>query len=182
MDLLTLQEAVDLSYDRGRYPDFFPVNIGDDFKLASRPELFVQIPNPRKVRIEISSFRGASCGAVHYYADIIADGINRRYYEEYNGEKRLFGAYGYLGEELDNLPREKRDIWGGNYHIGVAREVTQDEIKRNPQRWEHYDPGDHTNAFNTAEEAEATALAIVYARFSEEWKVIVVNPYIKIKR
>lgn len=179
MNLLTLQEAVDLSYDRGCYPDFFPVNIGDDFKLESRPELFVKIPNPREVRIEITSFRGISCDAIHYYAAIVADGINRCFYEDYNGEKRLFGAHGYLGEEFNSLPREKRDIWGGDYHIEAAREVTQEEINKNPRRWEHYAPGDHTNAFNTAEEAEATARAIVSARFSEEWKVKVDNPYNK---
>lgn len=45
--LLTTQEANDQSYDQGRYPDFFPVNIGDDFKLETRPELAVMIPSPR---------------------------------------------------------------------------------------------------------------------------------------
>lgn len=179
MNLLTLQEAVDLSYDRGRYPDFFPADIGDDFKLESRPELFVQIPNPREVRIEITSYRGLCCDAVHYYAAIEADGIKRCQYEDYNGEKRLFSVSGYLGEEFNSLPREKRDIWGGDYHIEVAREVTQEEITQNPRRWEHYAPGDRTNAFNTAEEAEATARAIVSARFSEEWKVKIDNPYKK---
>lgn len=181
MNLLTLQEAVDLSYDRGRYPDFFPVNIGDDFKLESCPELFVKIPNPREVRIQITSFRGISWNAVHYYATIEADGINRLRYEDYDGTgtKRPVSVSGYLGEEFNSLPREKRDIWGANYHIEAAREVTQEDIKNDPQRWEHYNSGDRTNAFNTAEEAEATARAIVSARFSEEWKVTIDNPYKK---
>lgn len=177
MDLLTLQKAVDLSYDCGRYPDFFPVNIGDDFKLESRPELFVKIPNPREVRIAITSYRGISWNAVHYYATIDADGIKRCYYEDYDGEKRLVSVSGYLGDEFKSLPKEKQDIWGGDYRIEVAREVAQKDIKKDPQRWEHYNPGDRTNAFNTAEEAEQAARAIVSARFSEEWKVIVDNPY-----
>ncbi len=179
MNLLTLQEAVDLSSDRGLYPDFFPVNIGDDFKLESHPEIFVRMPNPREVKIEITSFRGLCADAEHYYADIKADGIGRVSYEDYDGTgtKRLVGHYGYLGEEFNNLPREKRDIWGGNYQIGVGREVTQEEIKKNPRRWEGYAPGDRTNAFNTAAEAEEAAHAIVSARFGEEWKVVVDNPY-----
>lgn len=177
MDLLTLQKAVDLSFDCGRYPDFFPVNIGDDFKLESCPELFVKIPNPREVRIAITSYRGISWNAVHYYATIDADGIKRCYYEDYDGEKRLVSISGYLGEEFKSLPKEKRDIWGGDYRIEVAREVAQKDIKKDPQRWEHYHPGDLTNAFNTAKEAEETALAIVAARFGKEWKVTIDNPY-----
>ena len=168
MTLLTLQEANDQSYDQGRYPDFFPVNIGDDFKLESRPELFVTIPSPRKVKIEITSYRGCCCEAIHYYAAIIADGT-----------KRLVTTAGYMGEEFNNLPREKRDIWDGNYHIEVARPVTEADIAKDPRRWEGYGPGDNTNAFNTAEEAEETARAIVSARFGDGWELEINNPYKK---
>lgn len=181
MNLLTLQEANDQSYDRGCYPDFFPVNIGDDFKLESSPELFVKIPNPRKVRIEITSYRGISWDAVHYYAAIDADGIDRIRYEDYDGTgtKRPVAISGYLGEEFNRLPREKRDIWGGNYHIEVARPVTEADIAKDPHRWEHYTPGDLTNAFNSAEEAEETARAIVFARFGDGWELEIDNPYTK---
>lgn len=177
--LLTTQEANDQSYDQGRYPDFFPVNIGDDFKLETIPELAVMIPRPRQVKINITSFRGLCGGAVHYYADIEADGIIRYYVEPETNRK--IGAYGYLGEEFNRLPREKRDIWGGNYKIGAARPVTKADKDKDPKRWEYYDIGNNTNAFDTAEEAEATARAIVSARFSEEWEVIVNNPYTKTK-
>lgn len=179
MELLTLQEAVDQSRDHGYLPDFFPVNIGDDFKLETRPELFVRIPNPREVRINITSFRGISWDAVHYYAEIVADGIDRCHYEDYCGKKKLYGVSGYLGEEFNSLPRHKRDIWGGAYRIEALRPVTQADIDKDPRRWEHYKPGDNTPAFDTAAEAEATARAIVAARFSEEWKLKVDNPYSK---
>lgn len=181
MTLFTLQEANDQSYDRGRYPDFFPVNIGDDFKLESCSELFAKIPNPRKVRIEITSYRGISWNAVHYYAAIDADGIDRVRYEDYDGSgtKRLVSVSGYLGEEFNSLPREKRDIWGGDYHIDVARPVTEADIAKDPRRWEGYGPGDNTNAFNTAEEAEETARAIVSARFGDGWELEINNPYKK---
>lgn len=176
---LTLQEAVSRSYDRGRYPDFFPVNIGDDFKLESSPELFVRIPDPRGVRIEITSYRGICWNAVHYYAAIKADGIERCKYQDFNGKKQLVCVSGYLGEEFNSLPREKQDIWGGGYYIEVAREVTQADVDKDPQRWKGYEPGRHTNAFNSAEEAEEEAKAIVDARFGEGWKVIIDNPYTK---
>lgn len=54
IEALTLQEAVDNSNDQGQYPDFFPVNIGDDFKLKSRPELSVTIPSPHAPAFESS--------------------------------------------------------------------------------------------------------------------------------
>ena len=173
--VLTNSEANDQSYDRGLYPDFFPVNIGDDFKLESKPELFVMIPSPRQIKINITSYRGVCAGAVHYYAEIEADGIIRYYIEP--GTNRRMGVYGYLGEEFNKLPREKRDIWAGDYHIEAARPVTKADKEKDPRRWEDYDIGDNTNAFDTAEDAEATARAIVAARFSDEWEVIVNNPY-----
>lgn len=177
MKLLTLQEANDHSFDRGRYPDFFPVNIGNDFKLESSPELFVKIPTPRNVKIEITSFRGISWNAVHYYGTIKADGIKILCYQDYDGTKRLFSVGGYLGEEFNKLPQEKKSVWSSNYEIEVARQLTKDDIDNDPHRWEGYDPGDYTNAFNTAEEAEEMAKAIVAARFSEEWQIIIDNPF-----
>lgn len=62
-----------------------------------------------------------------------------------------------------------------------SRPVTKADKDKDPKRWEDYDIGDNTNAFDTAEEAEAIARAIVSARFSEEWEVIVNNPYTKAK-
>lgn len=161
MKLLTLQEAVATSYDRGYYPDFFPVTIGDDFKLESRPELFVNIPNPREVRIKITSYRGISWNAVHYYAYIDADGIQRCRYDDTT--KRLISVSGYLGEEFNSLPREKRDLWGADYHIEVARPIAQSDIDKDPRRWEGYTIGKNTNAFNSPKEAEEAAKAIVAA-------------------
>lgn len=177
MNLLTIQEAVDSSCDRGLYPDVFPVEIGEDFKLQTRPDLFARIPNPRKVRIEISSFRGMCYNAIHYYAHIQADGIELCRKEKDGETERTVMIHGYLGKEFYNLPRHKQDLWGGDYDIAAARFVTEAEIANDPDRWEGYTAGDYTDAFNTAEEAEETARAIVSARFGEGWKVIIENPY-----
>jgi len=130
------------------------------------------------VRIKITSYRGISWNAVHYYAAIEADGIIRCY-EDSSDPKRLISVSGYLGEEFNSLPREKKDIWGNDYHIEVARPVTKADIAKDPRRWERYTPGDNTNAFNTAEEAEEMAKAIVAARFGEGWKIEIDNPYTK---
>lgn len=180
IEALTLQEAVDNSNDQGQYPDFFPVNIGDDFKLKSRPELSVTIPSPRRVRIRIESYQGICAGAVHYYASIEADGIIR--HEEDPNTKQRLSVSGYLGEEFKSLPRMTRDLWGGNYRIEATRPVTPEDKAQEPLRWVQYIPYEHnTNAFHTAEEAEAMARAIVSARFAEEWEVIVENPFTKTK-
>jgi hypothetical protein len=95
--VLTNQEANDLSYDQGCYPDFFPIDIGNDFKLSDNPELFVQMPNPRKICIEVTSYRGFCGGAVHYYAEIRADGIDICQRDD---DGRLMRVGGYLGENI----------------------------------------------------------------------------------
>lgn len=68
---LSIKEAVDLSIDRGDYPDVIPVDYGNDLTLKTEPGIIVRIMNPRKVKISISTF-----GYTHYYADITADGVS----------------------------------------------------------------------------------------------------------
>lgn len=72
---LTIIDAVNLSLDMGNFPDVIPVDYGLDLVLKTKPEYIVEANKPRKIRIDITTYRGISCGAIHYYAQINADGV-----------------------------------------------------------------------------------------------------------
>ena len=105
------QEILDCCQDRGELPEFFDIEIGKDFRLETKPDYHAEIREPRKVKIVVSTFRGVSAGAIHYYATIEADGI-RIYYLENNRYGKVGRVYcgGYLGEEYKKLPREKQAV------------------------------------------------------------------------
>jgi len=166
------EEIMQCCMDRGDLPEFFDINIGKDFHLETRPEYFCEIKQPRTIRIEITSYRGVACGAMHYYARLIADGIYIYSYEKGSGGKVSKVSHGgYVCEEFSKLPRDKKAIWSLCYEIEVMRILTQEEIDADPVRWEYYDAGYPTNAFYTKEEAIARAKEIIKARFDVDWVV-----------
>ena len=159
------KEIMECSSDRGVLPEYFNINVGLDFKLKTRPELYAKVNNPRTVKIILTTFRGLSWDAVHYYSKIEADGI---YIVD---PETNYSIGGYICEEYKNLPKEKDAIWSWKYEIEVERYITQQELDENPNRWRGYELGWTTNAFYTKEDALAQALKIVEARFSPEWTV-----------
>lgn len=102
----TVNEAVNLSIDRGNYPNVIPVDYGNDFCLKTKPEIKVKINNPRKVRIETSTF-----GVMHYYADIIADGVDL--IEE--TEKGMVIHGGYICEEYSKICKKNVGKYDSKY-------------------------------------------------------------------
>ena len=70
------EQILECCQDRHDYPAFFEIGIGKDFRLETMPEVLAEIREPREVTIELSTFRGVSIGAIHYYAKIRADGIH----------------------------------------------------------------------------------------------------------
>lgn len=88
-----------------------------------------------QVKIILTTFRGLSWNAIHYYSRIEADGIHIIDPETYC----FIG--GYICEEYKNLPKEKHDIWSWQYEIGVERYITQEELDENLGRWKGYELG-----------------------------------------
>ena len=170
-----LQWALDHSLNTDCYPDVFDKNIGMDFHLNDHPNCYPQIASysyneERTVHIEITSYRGMCFDAIHYYATIKADGVKLCEDIEENGKKSTIIHGGYLGEEYNNLPREKRGIWTSRYEIEGEITLTQEEIYKDPKRWEYYDVGDKTNAFESKSELIETAKKVAKIRFPE-WNV-----------
>lgn len=166
------KEIMECCQDRHDYPAFFEIGIGKDFSLNSNPRILAEINNPRKVKIVLSTYRGISIGAIHYYARIEADGVHL--YEYRNGENgKVNKCYlgGFISKEFNDLPKDKQAIWDSLYQIEVGRILTQKEIDDDPIRCEGYCEGCFTNAFETKEEALAKAKEIVKARFDIDWVV-----------
>lgn len=162
---MTIKDAVNLSLDSGNFPDVIPVDYGLDLVLTTKPEYKVNIRQPRKRHIDVSTFRGISVGAIHYYAQINADGIIIT--KERDGETITYG--GYICEEFSQICRKQRGKYDKIYKIEVMRKLTQKEIDDDPIRWEHYKPGDNTNAFYTKKEALEQAVEIAKLRFGKGW-------------
>lgn len=162
---LTIKDAVDLSLDYGNLPDVIPVDYGLDLVLKTKPNYIVSTNNPRKVRIEISSYSGIAAGAIHYYAAIEADGITISEVEE----DRTIIHGGYICDEYVQICQKNIGKYDEVYKIEVMRKLTKEEIDDDPIRWEHYKPGDNTNAFYTKKEALEQAVEIAKLRFGKGW-------------
>lgn len=161
-----IQYARDHSLEMGEYPDVFDKDFGSDFHLETKPDWFCKIDEPREVKIEITSFIGCCAEAVHYYAKLDADGIRICSNEvDGNGNERVMCHGGYLGEEYKNLPRATRDKWSSHYTIEIAQGVTQDMIDKDPRRWDMYEVGYKTNAFENKKELIAIAKKVAAIRF-----------------
>lgn len=170
--------ALNHSLDQGNFPDVFDENIGMDFHLESQPQYYPRKDEVRDLIITVTSFRGMCAEAIHYYATIHADGIKISYDAiDEKGNKYPVSVYGYLGEEFKNLPYDKQCIYSNCYDIEVTRPVTQEDIDKDPSRWELYDVGSKTPAFEDPEEAIKIAKKVAKARFPKGWKIIVKKAY-----
>lgn len=176
MNKETLEYALEHSMDQNDYPDVFPEDFGMDFHLEDHPEYYpkksgcYQEGDKRKLVIELSTYKGLCWNAMHYYAYIKAGGIDicRDEIDE-KGVKHVW--YVGLGNKLQNLPRAKQAEYSSRYNIEVSHVLTQEDLDKYPERWEDYDVGDKTYAFETKEEALQTAIKVAKARFPKGWKI-----------
>lgn len=149
-------------------PDF-PLVIDDqaglDFKdektkaILANTGLFEKKSKTRAVKLEITSFRGISWGAIHYYGKLIADGIEFQLLDQPNTTTSNWEA-----QKINPLHQ-----W--NYKFDLKRPVTQQEIDKDSDRWDYYAPGDFTTSFDTKEEIIALAKQCFKMRFSGKWEL-----------
>ena len=152
---MTLEEALKHSDNGIGYPDIFPIDIGKDFIIPDKLNIKCKINNPRNVCIRITTFRGISWNAIHYYGTIIADGVN--WIDEYGS---------YLGGYISKwFSENKNDLYESKYDIHLLRELTQEEIDKDPDRWNFYEAGDMVSSFNTIKEIEDLAIEVAKIRF-----------------
>lgn len=159
-------------YGTGKYPEVIPLDFGLGLHLETKPNIYSQIhyrynENERTVRLCISSFRGMCGDAIHYYGKLKADGVDIIEEVEENGEVKKHYIGGYICKEFSNL--ENKSNYEMIYEIELLRPVTKEDIEKDPNRWEGYEIGQKTNAFESIGEIVAVAKKVVKARFPG-WK------------
>ncbi len=151
------------------YDSDFPLVIDDkaglDFKdekmqaILSRSCIYQKKSKTRCVKLEITSFRGISWNAVHYYGKLIADGIAFQLIDNPNTTTSNWDA------------QKSNPFYQWKYEFELRRPTTVEDIDNDPDRWAGYMPGSFTSSFNTKEEIIALAKECFKMRFSGEWEL-----------
>ena len=147
--------------DGGCYPFVIDPAWGKDITIPNHLDLFIDPPSEPRCIITITSFAEYTAGAKHYYVTIDADGPRLCWEDE--GEVKWM--VGYVCKEWDEMPKEVKDRCKGLYTVIVRRRVTAADVAADPIRWEGYDVGDYTDAFESKEAAVALAVHIARLRF-----------------
>lgn len=122
------------------YPDIFSDTCGLDILMleeklhAVKSWGYTKRNQKRRAMLKVTTFRGVSCGAIHYYGGIEIQGVNM----EYDGKP------GHSRMILDrNIP-----LAHYTYELELKRPLTKKEINEDPDRWgNYYEEGDLTNCF-----------------------------------
>lgn len=156
--------------ERYVYPDIFTDNCGLDIILpekklhAVRSWGYTKNNSIRRATLEVTTFRGISFNAIHYYGKIEIQGVNM---------------------EVDGEPGHSRMVFDDNtplahyiYCLTLKRPLSKEEIGEDPDRWgDYYNEGDLTNCFETIEDIISLAKEVFRLRFSGEWEFHVKTPY-----
>lgn len=74
---MNIKEAVEHCYDRRDYPEVICDDAGLDISIPGfiTKGPWVRDNSPRVIALEISTYRGVSWDAIHYYGNISVDGV-----------------------------------------------------------------------------------------------------------
>lgn len=137
-----LRFAVEHSRDGNSYPDVLPENYMLKPEEKKEPDWYAKKKDPCKVTLHITSYRGISIGAVHFYGTIRVKDFD--IVSEKNGKECWHGSH--------------------TYTIEVVRTVTKQMIEDDDERWGTYVPGCTTEAFDSVDEIKEIAKRIIKAR------------------
>ena len=136
----------------------FPSNMGEGEEFEVNGIKYKSIiENPREIFLEITSWRGISMNAVHYYGKLYFYGLE---WENQNvkGTSRFCGAF--------KIPKNTEDI-----DIELRRPVEDSELYT--EAYEYYYKGSYVNKFNSVNEIKKLAKKIFKKHFTGNWKLII---------
>lgn len=168
---MDLKELIELSQaENGPFPDL----ISDDFGL--------NLPNPsedlrvipswghskrnmvRTATLEISTFRGISSNAIHFYGHIEIQGVILEY-KNSPGKSTLTSEFGHL--------------YSYTYKWCLQRRVTQEDLDRDKEalfpadvRFEWAKVGDKTGRFDSYDDVLAFGKEVFKQRFTGNWRFL----------
>lgn len=162
-----IQQSQSERYD---YPDIFTDKIGLD--LVDPKGLTKVVPswgkcrtrnNKRKVLLCITTFCGISFDAIHYYAELKVQGVEWEYKDEP-------GTFTWRSDKKEPLVHY-------SYDLQLTRPLTEEEMKKEPDRWEYYHVGSLVRGFEHLPEMFDLAKEVFNTRFEGEWDFAVDAPY-----
>lgn len=164
---MDIKEANKHCWDKRDYPEIFRDDVGLDILIlgfVTRGSWIIR-NSPRVITLEISSYRGISWNAIHYYGSLHINGIS------FSQEDNL-NTYTMCKETYE--AERKNPLAAGVYYVELVRPITREEIEKDKSRWNGYEVGDYTNAFHSPEDIIALAKEICKVRFLGNWKLKIV--------
>lgn len=176
---MELHEIINRSRsEKYTYPDVFTDDIGLDSvipreSLHAVPTWGRRVHNMiRRVTLRISTFRGISCNAIHYYGILDIQGV----YMEVDGEPG-HSRSSYVWER--DFP-----LSGDSYTLKLMRPVTEEDKDADKKarceadiRFNYQEVGDLTDRFNSVEELIDFAKIVFKNRFKGEWEFYIESPF-----
>ena len=79
---MNIKEAIEHCWDRKDYPEVFRDDAGLDISIPGfiTRGSWIRNNSPRTVTLDVTTYRGVSWNAVHYYGNIIIDGKETKVY------------------------------------------------------------------------------------------------------
>lgn len=159
-----ITEIMGLCLDKENYPFVINKGYGLDFVLPDCPEVRVREPREYIVQLKVRTWIGVCCEASHYYGTLEANSPELYMVGEM-GKTFLVG--GYVSERWSKMTPSERKFINAGYKIEVCRPITEDDLKKQPDRYMDYDVGDKTAAFYTINSLVHYAKKIAKVRFPE---------------
>ena len=119
---------------------------------------WVRKKRKRTVTLIITSYRGISSNAIHYYGKLEFDEIDAEFKkDDGNGMWNTF-------------PSDEFPICWQDWKIEVLREINEEDKTTHKTRFEGYRIGEPTNRFNTNDGVINKAKQVFYRRFRGDWE------------
>lgn len=163
--------------DRHDFPNVFTDDCGLDCKWSDPP--LHAVPSwghrpgnmRRRATVEITTFRGISWDAIHYYGTIYVQGVNM----EYDNKPDCF-TMSSVWEDIIPLSKYR-------YSLTLTRPISQEEIDAdeasvdNVKRFSFQQVGDLTTCWKSVEDIVEFAKEVFRLRFQGDWEFYVKYPY-----
>jgi hypothetical protein len=126
---MDIKEAIEHCWDRKDYPEVFRDDAGLDISIPGfiTRGSWIRNNSPRTVTLDVTTYRGVSWNAIHYYGNITIEGVSFSPEDSPN-------TYTMCKETYE--AEEKNPLAAGFYRIELVRPVTSEEIEEDgSQGW-----------------------------------------------
>ena len=158
-----LKIALAMCRDQDGMPSIMTPNYGIDVTFSDdKGEKYTTVlAGKRRLYVDITSYRGMSLDAIHYYCKIWFSDP----YLRIKSTGKITSISGYFDRHKPEECKSKS--------TEIVRELTQKEIDDDPIRWEYYRAGMLTNGFESIDELKTHIDFVINNRFLGDWEVVI---------